>query len=313
MSIHTTSQKAAALYPGFEHDIGTCQAVLKKGSKSFTQASWLLPRPTRDAAAAVYAFCRIADDLIDEDDETGIADLRHMIARIYTRGGQRDAIERALGAVVFHYHIPISIFNALVEGFAWDRQHRQYASIEDLEHYCARVASTVGVIMTLIMGIRDPWVLGRAAELGLAMQLTNIARDVGEDARHGRVYLPLEWLGEQNVSADELVVSPMFSSGIANVVKRILAHAEQYYLSASHGLSHLPRNCQSAMWAARLIYADIGTVIRENRYDSINHRAHTSTVRKLWLMLRALFSPLRPPVALDRHMPEAVRFLAHGL
>ncbi len=314
MSRCAKSHQAAELYPGFARDIGICHAVLQKGSKSFTHASWLLPRATRDAASSVYAFCRIADDLIDGgESKTGISDLHRRLARIYSPAGQHDAIERALGAVVKRYRIPTTVFNALIEGFSWDRQHRRYACMEELEHYCARVASTVGVMMTLLMEVRDPWVLGRAAELGLAMQLTNIARDVGEDARQGRVYLPLDWLKEQNISADELVLAPMFSPGIGRVVQRVLAHAEQYYHSASNGLSHLPRNCQSAMWAARLIYADIGTVIGKRHYDSINYRAHTSTPRKLWLLTRALTSPIKVPATLDRHMPEAVRFLAHGM
>ena len=117
--------------------------------------------------------------------------------------GRRRRLRRIgrLGGLLARYGIPRALPAALLEGFAWDAEGRRYASIEALEDYAARVAGTVGAMMALVMGVRDAAVLGRAAELGLAMQLSNIARDVGEDARAGRVYLPLDWLAEAGVDS----------------------------------------------------------------------------------------------------------------
>ncbi len=302
------------MYPEYESDIRVCQRILEKGSKSFSQAARLLPRSMRQASSAVYAFCRVADDAIDtRETHTALKDLRNMLNRVYSDIQHDGAIERALCAVVKRYRIPRIVFDALLEGFSWDRENRQYAAIDDLEHYCARVASTVGVMMTLISGVRDPLVLARACEMGLAMQLTNIARDVGEDARQGRIYLPLEWLQVHGVSPESLLNKPVYSDELGLVVKKLLERAQRYYESGSLGLAYLPKESQPAMWAARFIYADIGRVIANQKYNSIDSRAYTSFPRKLWLLLRAIFaySSQRKPLTITT--TNSVQFLVHAV
>lgn len=305
-------EQTADLYVGYHADVQVCRKILSKGSKSFNHASWLLPQELRQACSAVYAFCRLADDAVDQGDPThALADLHQSLDRVYAGQGQ-GAVERALAAVVSQYQLPRLVFDALLEGFEWDIENRRYASITSLEDYCARVASTVGTLLTLIAGVREPRVVARACELGLAMQLTNIARDVGEDARNHRVYLPLDWLHDAELEPDSLVAKPSYGPAIASVIKRVLDHAQQYYQSAFAGLPYLPKSTQGAFRAAGLIYADIGRVLAGFNYDSINRRAYTSTGRKLWLLLRAMFAYSSDRQPLDSDTSIALRFLMHA-
>jgi phytoene synthase len=171
----------------------------------------------------------------------------------------------------------------------------------------------VGAMMTLVFGARSPALVARACDLGLAMQLTNICRDVGEDARAGRVYLPLGWLAEAGIDADQLVAQPEPSPALAAVVKRTLALAETFYRRADGGLRLYPRDCRLGVRAARLIYAEIGRVIARNRYDSVTTRAYTSKARKLVLLARALPVLLWPGRVSDAPPAPAVQFLVDAV
>jgi len=269
-----------------------CRAILREGSKSFAAASLALPARLRAPAAAIYAFCRVADDAVDLGDDVALA-VRQLHARldaIYAGTPADDPVDRAFSEVVLSYSIPKTIPLALLDGFAWDAEGKRYETLEDLEGYCARVASTVGVMMTLLMGPREPHVLARACDLGLAMQLTNICRDVGEDARNGRIYLPLSWLRAAGIDKDELTAAPRFSKALGDIVERLLGVAEKYYARSDIGITMLPRDSRLAIRGARLIYSDIGREIAKNNYDSISQRAFTSALRKVWLLLRSFGS-----------------------
>jgi 15-cis-phytoene synthase len=128
--------------------------------------------------------------------------------------------DRAFAETVARFDIPRAIPAALLEGLAWDAESRRYATLADLHAYAARVAGTVGVMMALVMGVREPAALARACDLGAAMQLTNIARDIGEDARAGRLYLPLEWLAEAGIDADAFLADPRFTPALGGVKRR---------------------------------------------------------------------------------------------
>ena len=218
-------------------------------------------------------------------------------------------MDRAFSRVVFQYGIPKAIPQAMLEGFWWDAQNRRYETLDQLEDYCARVASTVGVMMTLLMGPRSAHVLARACDLGLAMQLTNICRDVGEDARAGRLYLPISWLHEARVDPDELLQQPRFSKALGQVVRRLLQTAQTYYQRADLGIRLLPKDSRLSIRAARLIYSDIGRVIQTNRYDSVGSRAHTSLMRKLQLIVNAWPARHWRRMAMPIEPQPAVRFL----
>jgi phytoene synthase len=146
--------------------------------------------------------------------------------------------------------------------------------------------------MTLIMGVRDRNILERACELGLAMQLTNIARDVGEDARNKRLYLPREWLEEEGIDPDAWLANPVFNESISKVIQRLICHADEMYARASYGISGLPRNCRSAIAAAGLIYSEISRQIERQGLDSISQRAVVSKRKKILLLLKSLQSTI---------------------
>jgi phytoene synthase len=178
-----------------------------------------------------------------------------------------------------------------------------------LTAYSVRVAATVGVAMTCVMGRHDAETVARACDLGVAMQFTNIARDVGEDAARGRLYLPTSWLHEAGIDPARWLDAPSFTPELGSVVRRVLEAARRLYERAESGIGRLPVRVRSAIWGARLIYADIGRVIAERRYDSITRRAVTSPVRKAWLLATAIGTSLgRPRRGEHRALPEA-RFL----
>jgi len=240
-------------------DIAACRTMLRGGSRSFFAASLVLPRGIRESATGLYAFCRMADDAIDHgtDRPRALAELRNRLARIYAGDPVDIAADRAFADSVGRHGIPKSFPDALLEGFEWDSANRRYGDISELKAYGVRVAGSVGAMMAMVMGVRDPYLLGRACDLGVAMQLTNIARDVGEDARAGRLYLPLDWLRDAGIEAESWVARPVFDERVAGVVQRLLAAAEELYTRADAGITNLPSSCRPGMYAARLLYAEI--------------------------------------------------------
>jgi len=274
-------------------DLAWCRDVLRRGSQSFWTAGQLLPPDVRDAFAAVYAFCRAADDLVDLAPTVNAGVLARITSRIDRVYAAREPLgpgDYALGCMVERYDIPRTVFDALVEGFAWEVDGRHYETIHDLYAYSTRVASCVGAAAALIMGRRDPVTLARACDLGVAMQLTNIARDVGEDARRGRLYLPREWMRDEGLDPDAFLAAPAFSPALGRVVRRLLGEAEVFYARADEGIDRLPERCRPAIRAARLVYADIGRVIARHGFDAVGRRAWTSAPRKAWMLLRAVTS-----------------------
>lgn len=280
-------------------DFAACRAALRDGSRSFFLASILLPRAVREPACALYAFCRLADDAIDQQHggAAAVAGLRAQLDGIYAdhRDGNMapHTVDRALATVVQDYRIPRELLDALIEGFEWDAQARRYEDFAALEDYAVRVAGTVGAMMAILMGVRDPAVIERACDLGVAMQLTNIARDVGEDARNGRLYLPMSWLREAGLDPERWLAAPQFNPQLASVVARLLRTAGQLYARADAGIAALPANCQTGIKAARLFYAAIGREVERAGFDSLSRRAVVSTCRKLYLLLRAFAAPMR--------------------
>jgi len=251
----------------------------------------------RAPAIALYAFCRLADDAIDNghDQQAAMRDLKARLAAIYAgRPGTEDA-DRALTVVVHRYAIPIGLLEALLDGFLWDSEGRRYETLADVEAYGARVAGTVGAMMSLIMGAASQTAIARASELGVAMQLTNIARDIGEDARNGRLYVPRTWFREIGMDADAWLADPVFDARIAGFTQRLLLRADALYRRGEFGLIELPRDCRPAIQAARLVYAEIGVQLARTGLNSIDHRSVVSTPRKLALIARATATALKAP------------------
>lgn len=273
-------------------DALACRELLREGSKSFYAASLLLPGRVRADVYSLYAFCRIADDQVDLSGgpREAVILLRSRLEALYAGAMPRGAVERSFAALVRRRSIPYSLPAALIEGFDWDAQERRYETLSDVRAYGVRVAGVVGIMMTLLMGVRSAEALSRACDLGVAMQLTNIARDVGEDARDGRLYLPREWFHEEGLDADSWLANPQFCPQIKRMTERLLDEAERLYRRAESGIAMLPLDTRPAIWAARKIYAEIGAQIRRNGFDSISQRAFVSKGRKVALIGGAVSS-----------------------
>lgn len=290
------SAHAGALSPS---DVAHCRALLSAGSKSFDTASRALPARLRAPVAVLYAFCRISDDCIDEssDPRGALVELRARLDGIYGGRPLDEPVDRALAAMVREHDLPRAPLDALLEGYAWDAEERRYATFSELLGYCARVASSVGVAMTYLMGARDPYVLARAIDLGAAMQLTNIARDVGEDARRGRIYLPTSWLEMSDPAHLRL------DRSVRDATRRLLDQADTLYARALTGVPHLPSDCRLAIRSAAYLYREIGHLVRARGDDGFTARVSTSVPQKAQLVARAAWDersarrePLRDPV-----------------
>jgi len=303
--------------PDASRDLGACREALRAGSKSFAAASRLLPVHVRDAATILYAFCREADDSVDlhAGGVDAVADLRNRLDGIYAGTPRAFATDRALADVVRTHALPRELLDALIEGFEWDAGGRRYASMGELQDYAARVAGTIGAMMAVLMGARSASAVARACDLGVAMQLTNIARDVGEDARAGRLYLPLDALEAAGIDPDRWMAKPEISDALRAVIRNLLSVAQSLYARVDAGVAELSPECRPGIDAARFIYAEIGRVVALRNYDSVSRRAVVSKGRKLMLLGRALTGSARvraraagveAPLAATRYLVDAV-------
>lgn len=276
------------------------RACIERHGKSFALASRLLPERAAERAAVIYAWCRRADDAIDEAraeaPEHALVRLRAELHELYAGAIPRDPVLRAFAGVLRDAAIPWAYPASLLDGMTMDVNAHEYLELEDLLVYGYRVASSVGLMMCHVMGVSHPGALRHAAHLGLAMQLTNVCRDVREDWQRGRLYLPDALLHRHGASGltrargnpfPERAVEPC-----RKVVAELLGIADGYYRSSDSGLAHLSWRCALGVNAARRIYAAIGDEIARQGHDVRAPRAVVSTRRKLWLCARAAASAL---------------------
>lgn len=283
-------------------DMRECRRLLSHGSKSFYIASHFLPRALRESASGLYAFCRIADDLVDlgDDPREALITLHRRLDLIYGGRPENHPIDRVLSQIVLDHQLPRVLLDALLEGFEWDIEGRDYHTLAQVCDYGARVAGTVGVMMAILMGVKDHATLARAADLGVAMQLTNICRDVGEDARAGRLYLPRDMMRDAGLEPEAFLRNPQPSAELTDVLRRLLAEADNRYRLADEGIRQLPRGCRPGILTARRLYAEIGQKVVLNGYDSISRRAVVSRARKCQILIGLI----RSPTAAPEHMLE---------
>ncbi|MCG6882127.1 MAG: phytoene/squalene synthase family protein [Silicimonas sp.] len=282
------------------NDMEHCREAIRHGSLSFHAASKLLPARVRDPALALYAFCRLADDEVDLSSRKAAAveALRERLDLAYAGRPRNAAPDRAFTSVIETFEMPRALPEALLEGLAWDADMRRYRTLSELTDYSARVASAVGVMMCVLMRVRDRHALARAADLGAAMQLTNIARDVGEDALEGRLYLPLEWLEHAGIEPEAFMADPQGTKAVRAMVKRLLIEAEHLYVRSEAGIGALPLSVRPGIFAARFIYAAIGTRLRAMGHNSIAARAVTTRQHKAalagWSLVRTGMTVVMP-------------------
>ncbi|MDY8108404.1 phytoene/squalene synthase family protein [Fulvimarina sp. 2208YS6-2-32] len=277
------------------------QATIAKGSKSFAAAARLFDRDTRASAMMLYAWCRHCDDVVDDQilgfrQKGRISDLsaEERLRELETKtlaaiNGSRtgEAAFDAIGDVALRHDLPDALVIAHLEGFRMDVDGRVYETIEDTLDYCYCVAGVVGVMMARVMGVRPGGfggeavtrTLDRACDLGMGFQLTNIARDIVEDAEAGRVYVPAEWLRDLGLDRRDLHLARNRKAA-AELAFRLIDLAEPYYASASHGLAALPPRAAWAVATALGVYRDIGMVIRKRREAAWDDRASTGAAAK---------------------------------
>lgn len=276
--------------------------AIAEGSKSFALASLLFRPHMKAHAHMLYAWCRHCDDVIDgqnlgfteptEDGKPHIPrqhDLDHLTTQTLRAIGGEPVSEpafKALQRVVLDTQMPREHPLDLLTGFRMDVQQRHYETLEDTLEYCYHVAGVVGVMMAIIMGVKpnDYETLHRASDLGIAFQLTNICRDIIDDAEIGRVYLPAAWLREAGVDpAPASLLDPANREAVWAVALRVLEEADRYYRSSGPGVRRLPIRAGFAVAAARGVYRDIGRVVRKRGTAAWDERARTSRRRKLVL------------------------------
>jgi len=292
-------------------DLAVCRASLSTGSRSFWLASQLLPPALKNAASGLYAFCREADDLIDEGDNPSAAlvVLQHRLDCVYSTQVSDNPVDRVLSHIIQDHNIPRALLDALLEGFAWDNTGRRYQNLSEVYDYSARVAGSVGVMMALLMGIREAPTLARAADLGVAMQLTNIARDVGEDARNGRIYLPINALLAAGIDPDAFLECPEYTDALGSVIADLLLAAKTLYARADVGIQALPKSCRGGIYAARLLYAAIGDTLSGLQHNAVDQRAVVSASAKLRLLALATKTPALTSEALNAPPLDECRYL----
>lgn len=287
--------------------------TIEVGSKSFAAAARLFDPATRRSVLMLYAWCRHCDDVVDgqelgfniashaqhipHDGAAGLAMLEDQTRRAYAGEAMADPAFAAFQEVALRHRIEPRYALDHLAGFAMDVQDVRYETLGDTLRYCYHVAGVVGLMMASIMGAHDPRVLDRACDLGLAFQLTNIARDIVEDARMGRCYVPAQWLLDAGIPAAE-VADPRHRAALAGVAARLVDEAEPYYDSALEGIASLPLRSAWAIASARNVYRQIGIEVKRRGPRAWDQRAGTGKAMKLWLLAkgagRALSSRVRP-------------------
>jgi phytoene synthase len=276
--------------------VSGAEASIRNGSKSFAIASRLFGQSMREDAWMLYAWCRHCDDVVDGQvagfaaPDAGEATPQQRLDELFLQTRRAlagapvaDPVFAGFARVAARHRMPHRFPLELLQGFAMDVEGAEYRTLDDTLRYGYHVAGVVGIMMALVMGVppEDKATLDRACDLGLGFQLTNIARDVLDDAALGRVYLPSDWLREAGIPPAE-IADPRHRKALAGVVARLLDAAEPYYASAGIGLAALPKRAAWAVATARGVYREIGLRLRAQGTAGLARRVVVPTHRKLW-------------------------------
>ena len=281
-----------------QRSLEQCRLLLAARGKSFAFATRFLPPPARLATRALYAFFRTVDDVADDCRFPGDA---AALARLddWQRWVERgcfpepdDAVRHATGWAVARYDLDRRHLLELLEGVRGDINFQPIATVDAQERYCYQVAATVGLTMARILGTTEPQALRHAIDLGIAMQLTNIVRDVGEDALRGRIYLPQEDMIADGYTPEQLSTRQLDAAFIA-VLQRQIRRARAYYRRGAAGIAMLPTEAQFAIRLAVRLYAAILDKVEQAGYDVFTRRAHLSRREKLQWTTRVLIEQHR--------------------
>ncbi len=297
------------------------KARLKKGSKSFAWASWFFPKELREDVAHLYSWCRECDDVTDGStlgwhqnlnglsrDRVEVLEYKTQLA-IHDPEADVDLPFVVFGRVMRKYDIPWVYAQDLLKGMSQDVQNTTFQTFDDLKIYCYRVAGTVGVMMCYLLGLKNSQALGNAVDLGIALQLTNIARDLGDDNRVGKNYLPIDWMIEFGVDRDYLL-NPAQSQNLEALCQQLLKEADNYYKSGLRGLVFLPWRCALAVGMAAFVYRSIGVQVLKRGFQAWQSRVFVSKAgqvialfKGLWFFIKTLrqrFFQSRLTTSIDR-------------
>ena len=263
-----------------------CQQKAAQSGSSFYYSFLFLPPERRRAITALYAFCREVDDTVDECTDESIARVklawwRKEIAGMY-EGKQSHPVTQALQPHLLTYNLQQQHLQAIIDGMEMDLNQTRYLDYPALQRYCWHVASVVGILSASIFGATKPETLVYAEKLGHAFQLTNIIRDVGEDARKGRIYLPINELQQFNVTAADLL-NARHSENFENLMKFQVARAQQAYDEAFALLPKEDRRAQRPGLIMAAIYRTLLTEVEADGYHVLKQRISLTPIRKLWL------------------------------
>lgn len=297
---------ASSSQPGEHPDAG---ASMRLNGRSFWFASRFLPRAVAADTAELYSFCRTMDDLADDVcTPEALARLR-AIQRDLPLGRSKDPCASALIALALRYTFPMEAAEHLVSAFVEDGSEALQLQTEvDLVRYSFGVAGTVGLMMSPLLGVTEGKARMYAADLGIAMQMTNIARDVMEDARNGRRYLPGDWVAD--LSPQQIVRDISCRQTVSGAIGRLLNLADRYYASASLGFASIPYRSRVAIEVSAAIYREIGVTLQSSNLKWWGDRTVVATSRKLLLACHVIAGSSRP-----HHLPDAaeLRALHHAL
>jgi phytoene synthase len=267
----------------------SAKEISKKSKSSFYYAFNLLPEDKRDAMNTVYAFCRQTDDIVDENSDS--TDLKYEKLRKWRiefeksfSGHSEFSLLNKLGTTISKFNIPLDPFFELIKGMEMDLQKDRYKSFEDLQLYCYRVASTVGLMCIEIFGYKHTSTKQFAVDLGIALQMTNILRDIGKDAKNGRIYLPQEDLIKFNYSEQE-IMSLVYNDNFRDLMVYESARAKQYFNSATANLDLDDKKTMFAARAMQHIYYKMLENIISADYDVFNKDIKVSKVEKVGIAL----------------------------
>jgi len=266
-----------------------CQNITSKSGSSFYYSFLFLPELKRRAITALYAFCREVDDVVDECQDENIAQTklnwwREEITRLYA-GQPQHPVTQALLPLLEDFNLAEEYFFEIIDGMEMDLNISRYESFTDLSLYCYRAASVVGLLSAEIFGFKNRQTLRYAHDLGMAFQLTNILRDVREDAERGRVYIPLDELKKFNVSVNDLT-HPVTSDSVKALFKHQADRAREYYTKAFNLLPEEDRFNQRTGLIMAEIYQSILDEIKDDDFRVLEHKIKLTALRKLWLAWR---------------------------
>lgn len=271
-----------------EESYAHCRAVAKSRAKNFYYSFVLLENDQKNAMCAVYAFMRYCDDLSDEPGANRSAMERWKVALDEALGGQPDQNPAwpAFLDSVKRYRIPHRYFYEMIEGVASDLEPRRIQNFDELYGYCYRVASVVGLTTIHIFGFSSPDAVPLAEKCGIAFQLTNILRDVREDAELGRVYLPAEDLDRFGVTEDDLK-SARKTERFGDLMDFEIERARRYYRESAPLLGLIEKKARPSLWALIAIYSGLLECIAQSRYDVLARRISLTSAEKIWIVMRA--------------------------